>query len=103
MTWARDSFKGTDGVWGGEYVDLTTPFGMREKTAHVICGALLFACAERFAGVLAAGLAVLLGGVLVEYVEMKRKAAGKTFFADGFSWRDLVANFAGATLAWCLL
>lgn len=103
MMFARDSFRGADGIWGGDYVDLTTPFGARDKVLHFICGALLFAAVDRDGPACLAGLCVLVGGLTIELLEADRLARGKTFFADDPSWRDLVANLAGAAVAWLLL
>lgn len=88
---------------GGDYVDMTTPFGMRDKVAHALCGALLFAAVNRQIGPWWAWFAVLAGGLVVELLEVWRKKHGKVFLADDFSWRDIVANVVGATLGWGLL
>ncbi|OHD28418.1 MAG: hypothetical protein A2Y38_16720 [Spirochaetes bacterium GWB1_59_5] len=100
---ARDSFRGVDSVLGGNYVDLATPFGMRDKVAHLLCSALAFVCIARFCGVGTAWAATQLGGIAVELIEVRRKQLGKQFFADDFSWRDLIANNVGALFAWLFL
>lgn len=103
MTFAHDSFRGSDGVWGGDYVDLTTPVGMREKLSHLLCGALLFAAVDRDGPAWLAWLCIAVGGLAIELLEADRLRRGKTFLADDPSWRDLVANFVGAAIAWALL
>jgi hypothetical protein len=113
---APDGFRGHDGVWGGDLVDLDTPFGARDKVQHVVAGATLMLALARWTsiGPTAGLVVVLVASVAWEALELvryrawlRRVLAGGTsprpFAADLPSWRDVVATLAGAAAALWLL
>jgi hypothetical protein len=103
----NDSFFDADGVFGGDLVDVTTPFAMRDKMMHALCGAVLQLVLARWSDVhnfFVMNIIVLGVGILVELFELARyKKYGYTrSMSDMVSWRDLVANNVGASLPWLI-
>lgn len=68
---ARDSFRGQDGVWGGDKVKtIIIPWMIRDKYLHAICGFLTAAIAYLLK--IPPYYAVNIGGILVELIELTR-------------------------------
>lgn len=108
IQFAQDKFKGYDGIWGGDIVDVHSPFAMRDKVMHFLSAGILQLLIERWTGLDSwweAQLTILLAGVIIEVVEMIRysKYGYTRSMSDKFSWKDLIANQLGALLFWLLV
>ena len=96
---AKDTFKA-----GGDLVDTDKFYAGRDKVQHFILGMILF-CILRLFVPLATGslfVLVLCLGILWELFEYYNLLHNSATFADRVSWRDVVADMAGAVVGFLL-
>lgn len=105
MKWS--SLRGADGVWGGDIVDVGTPFAMRDKLSHVFLGCYTQLLAERWGGwAWWWGLGAVLGvAVLCEVIEgvRFRRYGWTRSLSDEPDGTDVLVTVAGGVLAWLML
>ena len=95
ITWS--GFRGTDGVWGGDLVDINTPFAGRDKTVHFTLGAAAWLFFQQWMNPLAALMMVLILAIANEIVEgIRYRYYGYTrILSDIPDAADVVATLAG--------
>lgn len=105
MKWT--SLRGADGVLGGDFVDITTPWGMRDKVSHLLLGAFAQLAHERWItpAIFWNASFVVLVAVLVELVEQHRfdLYGWSRSFSDEADGTDVLVTIAGGVIGWLLL
>ena len=105
MKWT--SLRGRDGVWGGDLVDVSSPFAMRDKLSHFLGGGYVYLLAARWTRLDALPcLGIVLGcAVLVEVVEeiRYRKYGWTRNLSDEADGTDVLVTVAGGVFGWLVL